>query len=278
MTDRYVLHHDGTWYYHLDGPNGYLRADLEAFADGQPMTPIRRGDRLTGWWATDRQAQLIQVVTPAPLRVTGYRLTRPEAESVLYPATLTPEQWEQRRHAGGEDDSTLWGLYERVTETGGTLTEEVSGPWLRLDGQPPPDDGHTWTARLPYVLSQYPEYLHLFPGHIGGFRDAMKALVKTLPRVDGAYEEHGRLHVTVKVPFDPPQEEPWRPRGARKDRTRPVLCTRYLTLDIPQRISGPNRAAAVAEWGRRRGEIVNTVAAAGVAACPHCSGAGWVET
>jgi hypothetical protein len=281
MTGRYALHHDGTWFYFL-GTSPWR--DAVPLADGEPMAPCET----PGWWSTAREGAEITIARPGAGTITGYRLHDPATASERYPLELAAGEYERRR--SDDEDDLLPQLYGAVREPGEPVTEPVVGPWLRLDGEPPPRDGRAWVASLPFELRRRAEYLHLFPGYMPGFRDAMEQVVKGLPGVRFAlparhfpnHPPHG-LEVTIEVPFDQPQGE-YRPARnqdgsvsrSRKGRTVPVLATRRLALTVPYRIDAANRAEAAAEWDRMEAEIRQAVAEASVAACSACMGRGWV--
>ena len=206
--------------------------------------------------------------------------------SAKYPLELSDEDYDQRRNL--DDDERVFALYSAVREPGKPAATEIEGPWLRLDGEPPPRDGRSWVASLPSELFQRREYLHLFPGYMPGFRDAMQQVIKSLPGVRFCLDSRtsgGSLEVTIEVPFDKPQSE-FRPRRnldgsvsrSRKGRTVPVMATRCLVIHVPYRIDAANRAAALAEWERREAEIRQAVADASIAACSACMGHGYVIT
>lgn len=263
--DRYALHHDGTWFYYL----GDQYEPVTVAADGEPMTATER----RGWFASTREAATVTITRPGFPVVTGYRLTDPDTASIRFPMTLTAAEYSSLRDGDDEGDPVT-GLYDRVTVPGEPRVEQFGGPWLRLDGEPPTADGRTWTAKLPFDLAYRSEYLHLFPGYMSGFRDAMCAAVKAMPRVQFCFDKDSGLDVTVTVPFSPP-----RTRAAGRGRRKvsvPEMATRHLHFTVPYRIDGPDRAAAAAEWDRLAAELAAEVEAATVTACGHCDGHGYV--
>lgn len=273
MSGGYVLHHEGTWSYYLGHAGGVPHAD------GEPMTAALR----SGWWSTRREDAVLAVVRQKSGTVTCYRLDDPDLASARYPLEVSEEEYDRRRNL--DDDERMFELYTAVREPGEAVSEEIAGPWLRLDGEPPPQDGRAWTASLPAELWQRPEYLHLFPGYMTGFRDRMEQVIRSLPGVRFCLKnDRGTgLDVTIEVPFDKPQAE-YRPAlnrdgsksRSRRGRTVPVTATRRLALDVPYRIDAASRAAAVAEWERREASIRAAVADASVAACSACMGHGYV--
>jgi len=248
------------------------------------MQPCERD----GWWSATHEATTISIVRPQGDRTVGYRICTPDAASARYPASLTRAEYDARCSESESEAELLSGLYERVTKPQPPTTEEVTGPWLRLDGTPPAQDGRSWVAKLPHELSYRPEYLHLFPGYMPGFREQMTELLKALPRVKYVFDwktggqVHG-LQVTLEAPFDRPVTEqvPALNRDgsrsrSRKPRTVTLTATRRLDLPVPYRLDAPNRAAAAAEWERREADLLAIIDGASVAACHVCRGHGYV--
>lgn len=282
VNERFVLRDDdGTWMYFLgdDIPPVYHGAPIVPEADGQPMTELLQ----PGWWATDHEATAITLRRPVPAKTVGYRLRSLSAKSEQFPAELTVDEW--RDH--GADRDLLWSLYTSVTEPQPDEILTVDGPWLRLDGSPPPvDDDRTWLARLPDALRNRPEYHHLVPGHMPGFRDHIEQLAKRHPRADIVLKDFQGvrgIHVTLRVPFDPPITEyrPARNRNgavsrSRKGKTVTVTAQRKLLLDVPDRITGATRADAAARWAELTAHYQALLDEAAVAACSHCRGHGYV--
>lgn len=285
MTGRYVLRHEDSWFYYLPEVAHSFPRGAEPRADGEPMTACAT----PGWWSAGHEGAEITIVTPGRGVITGYRLDDPATASERYPLELTEAEYDQWRDL--DDDELVFQLYSAVTVPGEPQAVPVDGPWLRLDGEPQPDDGRSWIAELPYELRYRTEYRHLFPGYLVGFRDAMGSIVKALPgvrfvlpakRYAGSSETVG-FDVTIEVPFDKPQSEYKPARNldgsrsrSRKGRTVPVLATRHLVLTVPYRIDAANRALAAAEWDRREAEIRAAVAEVSVAACSACMGHGYV--
>ncbi|NEA22641.1 hypothetical protein [Actinomadura bangladeshensis] len=285
MNDRFVLHDDGVWMYHLgaDIPTVYGGGLPVPEADGQPMI----GLQAPGWWATDHEAATITVRRSVPPATTGYRLRDDSAASTKFPAALTPDEWENH----DADRDLLWDLYTTVTEPQPDVVIAIDGPWLRLDGTPPPDDdSRTWVPRLPDALRNRPEYHHLFPGHMPGFRDHIKRLAERHRHVEHVFTDYqGRRGLTVilKVPFDQPVTE-YRPARnnngsvsrSRKGRTVTVYARRELLLDVHDRtvIQGDARAEAAARWDEQTAHYTALLDEASVAACSHCKGHGYVPS
>lgn len=63
---------------------------------------------------------------------------------------------------------------------------------------------------------------------------------------------------------------------SRKGKTVRVFARRELLLDVPERIPGENRAEAAACWDELTAQYQTLLDEAGVAACSHCRGHGYV--
>lgn len=275
---------DGRFAYHLPKPDtrDFKYAQVNGmFADGQPMTKLH-----SDWWATDdlQATRLTATAQPSP-KTTGYKLTDPAAESVRYPLTLTVEQWGERRDRGESD--TLWELYTSVTEDQPPLQHVYDGPVMVLEGREPPGpDELQWVANLPEVLARRPEYRHLFPGHIPGFRTHLHQVIKATPGIrhcfDG-YHGYTGLHVVIEVPFDKPRTR-WQANLSRRTskplksgRTVPVTVTRDLNLPVPASVPGETYEAALRNWEQQVEFWLSVVRDATVAACSACDGTGHVN-
>lgn len=262
----YMLHDEtaGCWWYHLPSTATYSRWDdavRSVRADGVEWT---RGERV-GWWAAPDQAGKVTVETVGRPPVVSYRLRDDydlNGVSVDLPQTLTPDEYAER--AGDYDDRTaVQRIYAEAYETvRGDAPIHVDtidlSDCVRLDGAPRPKlpDGADWVADLPATLREHREYLHLFPGHLDGFRKAVTERINGLPGVK-AYD-HSDWTVFVQ-----------------RDRTR-ELVKEGLVPRPPRRISGHDLAEAIAEWERLMSTYVDAVErAASGRVCPHCDGTGF---
>ena len=278
MTVYALKHPDGRWLYHLPKPDTFPNIrDISLAADGQPMAKLSRD-----WWATDREASRLTISGQPSPKTTGYRLTDPTAESVRYPATLSLEEWEDRRDREGD---TLWTLYTNVTEDQPRLEHVFEGPVVVLEGrEPPAPDEPQWVAQLPHALTERREYMHLFPGHIPGLDDHLMAAFKKMPYVDfvsANFQGRPGVHVSLKVPYDEPRTE-WRANTGRNGKPLKsgyrvqITVNRRLTLPVPLRVPGDTYEQALAVWHEQVAFWTGVVAEASVAACSHCDGKGFV--
>lgn len=277
MTVYALRHPDGRWLYHLPKPDTFPNIrDIGLAADGQPMTQLN-GD----WWATDHEATRLTISGQPSPKTTGYRLADPNAESVRYPATLTVDEWNERR----EHDENMWQLYTNVTEDQPRLEHVFKGPVVVLEGrEPPTPDEPQWVAQLPHALTERPEYKHLFPGHIPGLDDHLMAVFKGMPYVDFVginFQNRPGVHVSLKLPFDEPRTA-WRSNTGRRGQPLKsgyhvqVTVNRRLTLPIPSRVPGDTYEQALASWQQQIEYWTGAVKEASVAACSHCNGNGFV--
>lgn len=284
MTVYALKHPDGRWLYHLPipstlkTPGNQLRITkmTGVFADGQPMEELHGG-----WWATDHEATRLTATAQPGAKTVGYRLSDPNAESVRYPATLTLDEWHQRR----DTDENMWKLYTNVHEDQPPLEHVYDGPVVVLEGrEPPTPDEPQWVAQLPHALTERPEYKHLFPGHIPGLDDHLMTVFKGMPYVDFVginFQNRPGIHVSLKVPYDEPRTE-WRANTGRRGQPLKsgyhvqVTVNRRLTLPIPSRVSGDTYEQALASWQEQIEFWTGVVTQSSVAACSHCDGKGFV--
>jgi hypothetical protein len=285
VTVYALKHPDGRWIYHLPKPANFKTPGNQlriteltgVFADGQPMTQLH-GD----WWATDHEASRLTATAQPGAKTVGYRLSDPSAESVRYPATLTVEQWQERR----EVDEGVWQLYTNVHEDQEPLEHVYEGPIMVLEGrEPPTPDEPQWIAELPHALTSRPEYRHLFPGRIPGLRKHLHEVIKAMPGIrhcfDG-YDGFTGLHVVINVPFDKPQTR-WQADLSRRTgkplktgRNVQVTATRNLNLPVPADVHAPSYEQALKAWGEQVEFWLSVVQDAKVVACSACGGTGHV--
>lgn len=280
MTVYALKHPDGRFLYHLPKPatDDFRHAKVTGvYADGQPMQELH-----SGWWSAGQEAtRLTMVRQPDPI-TTGYLLNDVTAESVRYPATLTVEQWNERR----EYDDNLWQLYTSVREDQPAIEHVYDGPVMVLEGrQPPRPDEPQWIAQLPHALTERPEYKHLFPGRIAGLRAHVHKLIEAMPRVKycfNGYQDYTGLHVVIRVPYDQPRIE-WRPDTSRRTgkplktgRKVPVLVEHRIQLPVPADCHADTYEQALAAWDEQVAFWVSAVEEASVKACSACNGAGHI--
>lgn len=282
MTEKRVtllcLSHASAWYYFL--PPSWQTRTYRAEADdrSETLTPI---PDQPSWYAGTFQADRIARVEPSHPAVVRWELTDPAAESARFPRILTGEEWDARMRRGDEDDP--WperALYRAVTEDRPNTVTYLDGPWIRADGEPPPADGRTWVAELPYELSRHRELLHLFPGRLTGFREALAARLKRIPGVRDVFT-HSGFEVVVSVSYDPPRQS-WRgnplasgSRSRKRGREVEEQLTRRQTFSPPLEIPGATRAEAAAAWDEATAKFVTVVTdMASIRPCEACNGTG----
>lgn len=274
-----VFVHAGTAYHSFAHESQTFGSRTEVHADGVPARTVN------GWYVTGSPDTRFETVTTSPDRTVRWDLRDPLTASVRYPATVT----DLSEVADPDDEAdlhTAGRLYQRVTEPGDTTRTLIDLPVVRLDGEPAPDDGLLWQAALPHAITDRPEFVHLFPGVLTGYRTAVKGLLESLPTVKYAHNvrQQGSFDVTIDVPFDPlpAVTRPAPIPGGRKSRTQVVsvasLYSRRLTIDVPDRIEGATRADAVLAWHADLAVIREEVQAASFVACGTCKGTGRTET
>lgn len=260
---HFVLHHEGKFYYYVDTGWG---SQGSVFADGEQLE--RAAER--GWWIAGHEAKRIEVESPPTRKLLSYKLVEDVPASEKYPATLTLEQYAER----DEYDVKLSALYEGEYEEVPAKRSVVEETFKKLEGAPPPNDGHQYFASLPYELSNHPEYRHLFPGHLDGFRKVLAERLKELPGVS-AYDQ-STFSVYVVVNYDKPVDYfEVGPRGGRKKRTSHSVTRAIKGIRPPHRIEADNRADAVKKWDALMEQYVASVRrAVEVKLCSHCQGHG----
>ncbi|MER6253668.1 hypothetical protein ABT224_20160 [Streptomyces sp. NPDC001584] len=281
---RYALHlPDGRWAYYLPEPERAPGRRTGLFADG---TPLKRLEQLVdpkgNWYATDRHAERITATYQPTPKTLHYKLTDSTALSQRYPAKLSVEEWNERSDSAEE----YWNLYTPVTEDLPSVEFVYDGPYMPLVGREAPHYGTEprWRAELPHELTQYPEYRHLFPGHIPGLKDAVAARIKKTVRVQYCFVDHqgvSGVYVSFKVPFDdrrtrfvPDTGRNGQPK--KSGRTVRVFVDRRLQLPVPSAVYGPNFETALADWKAQIDFWTAQVTEASVAACSACDGTGHV--
>lgn len=278
MTVYALRHPDGRFLYHLPKPKDFPFNVTGVFADGQPMEKLP-GD----WWAAAFEASRLTITGQPHPKTLSYMLKAADAESVRYPATLTVDEYDERR----DSEENLWEFYSAVLEDQPAVEHVYDGPVMVLEGREPPGpDERQWIAQLPHALTERPEYKHLFPGRIPGLRTHLHHVIKSMPGIrhcfDG-YDGFTGLHVVVEVGFDKPVTR-WQADLSRRTskplktgRNVPVTVTRPLNLPVPADVSGATYEQALAAWEQQVEFWLSVVRDAGVRACSACNGTGHVD-
>lgn len=275
VPNDFMLHGPNGWYVHLR-QFGWS-SDSTLLANGEEMERVDSQHR--GWflWRTDSNnppSRLEELRRPYEKTV-SYRL--PEGTTVEgLKAEITPEQYGAMLGDDEELGDPRRSLYEPITETMTPDPQPIEVPARVLEGRPAPDDGLIWHASLPTELETRIEYLHLFPGYLADFRDAVKEALDAEPHVSAYKASSGgrSLKVTVTAAFDPPRHEYRKPLGGGRKRKVEVNTSRRYELRPPYRIEAESRDKAVAEWNRLVEEYVVEARALTVTACGHCEGTG----
>lgn len=259
---------EDVWFFYLRDGNNIVgsyqpeRHDVSALY-GEDEILETAGHASDGWWFVPRRAgdyvpdAIIWQHQPTK-EVVGYALSGTFAHltSERYPERLTAEEW--RAKAGDFDDPidpSYRAMYEPVSKPKEHERHEQRH-FLRLDGEPPPKDGRVWQAKLPYELANHIEYLHLFPGRLLGFTDAVKARLEGLSDLAIDFYTHGSApSIFVKVPGG-------NGYAYHNDAYR-----------VPASIEASNRAEAVVEWDRRL-DLIEADVRSKCEVCEHCQGTG----
>lgn len=286
MSIYCIAHPDGRYLYSVStgaarsswGPaNRLLYGKL---ADGTTVATNHLRDT---WYASENELASIVVETARPNETIGYKLNDSSALSVRFPEKLSPEEFQTRCD---EDDELFYSMYDRITQSVAPTRETFEGPWPVMEGREPPNPGEPrWIAKLPYELSQRPEYLHLFPGSIPGLKEHLHEVVKGLPRVEhcfDGYKNYTGLHVTVMVPYNPGMTNWVRYTGSsgkplKRGRNVTQHKRRVLQLPVPDRVTGENYEDALRKWDEQVQYWVGVVEDASVTACGHCMGDGFIN-
>ncbi|MGW1976463.1 hypothetical protein [Streptomyces sp. NPDC001889] len=279
--DRYAVRHtDGRWLYHLPNCTTLGSAPRTGiYADGQPMTRV--GGERSPWWSSAHQAERITVVCRPYPKAVRYVLSEPSVRSERYPDVLSAEEWDELR-----SDDTYSRFYDAITEEQPDQEVVYEGPFRVLHGdEPPSPDAPGWVARLPHSLTEHPEYLHCFPGHIPGLQAHLTSLIKPMRHVDYCFSgRDGKpdgLYVTIQVPFQQPVSR-WRPNLGRNGRELksgqqvPVLVRQEIHLPVADRVAGPDYATALSQREEQIRFWTGVVRDAAVRACNHCEGTGYL--
>lgn len=277
MTDKIIaLQHEGAWFYWLPEVRHWGGKAFRWAATAGPVQEDLRPHGRRGWWTGTFEAITLTAIQPQMDRVIGYRLKDPAAVSELFPWELSPERWTE---VG--DREVYHSLYEAITEPVEDVITVHEGPWLRADGPPPPEDGRTWTAQLPYDLAQHRELLHLFPGHLNGFRAAVAERLKEIPGVTNVFTSGGPVSVYAVVPYEPARTR-WQGailRNGERSKKRggqiQERLTRHEEFRISDTVAGADRTDAARRWDASMAAWVALVTEMATARpCGTCGGNG----
>jgi hypothetical protein len=276
-------------------PSWEGRTTTWSTADGS-LTLHRKSDANVGaadWYRTPGAPQLLTATRTGKQVRTGWKLDNPAAASDVYPEFVAEGS---RRD---EDTSAFTALYSPVYERAAdeVMTVGLDGMVVVAEGAAPaPADGLTYTANLLEELRRHPEVVHLFPGRLVGFREAVVEAINTQPYMhstggglfSGSHasvdrDRPGFVVAHRSVPYEPRHTRIVHDelgRGRRSRRGREVVESKRLDvrLQVPSAIAGKNRAEAVEKWHAAMAEILAEVEEALTSApCWHCQGTGVVS-
>lgn len=250
-----VLHQGADWFFNPTpkrGSSGVL------IGDGKPMES-ERGN----WWKTDASPDVIEWETTFSV-ATGYQLREGIEPSTQFGPTMTVEDW-----TALSEDAPERALYEAIREQR-TRREVDDSARVQLEGSPAPDDGLSWVAELPFEIRNHTEFLHLFPGRLFGFPEALAEQLSALPGVS-AYPKTP-FSCYARIP------DPRPPKSRRKADRRGVLTVEVkFSRPVPQVIAGDDRASATDVWNKTLLEFIAEIDTVGAVLCEHCEGSGYIQ-
>lgn len=263
-----VLHHETTWFYFLPSSYSTVTWFAEAGDQTEQLVPTRKAR----WFSASFLAERIKKRVASAPKTVGWKLKDKSTVSARFPLVLTLAEWDAR-DIDDDDDALEASLYSRITEPQPDQETVLEGPWLVTDGEPAPTDGRSWTAKLPYELQHHSELLHLYPGAMGGFREALVVRLNQIPHVT-AYN-HAEFSVYTKAPYEPPTFS-WTGKGRAKRQVQDHM-TRHEVWHPPREIQGANREAAAALWDATMTKYLQKATdMATIRPCSTCRGAGVV--
>lgn len=271
---------DGFWVY------AQCYGDTVLHVNGRPAKARETMFAQRDWWWSPDEPKTLHLVGPPTREVVAYAL--PEGVTTPLGSPITPDQRQELFNDDGEPLEPWARLYESVSEPREPKVTDLPVPMMLLPGAPAPlDDKRVWVAQLPFEIREHREYLHLFPGHMPGFK---KALLEYLggsgwagrgqvPGVDCQEESQPPrgLKITRTVTFEPSLTTTRRVRGRRRSEQVQRTVTRTLLLHVPDSVKGQNRAEAAERWDALWAKALELVEQSNVKACGHCEGRGWLS-
>lgn len=194
-----------------------------------------------------------------------------------------------RRQEGHDRDACLtcgmfWSTYtlSKLPPVPHEQVFDVSD-WAPMTGEPDPDTSRTWTVSdLSHLAVYGPHTAHLWPGVMGGFRDAVVAALKAHPARTGEVYDHdrkGEVSVFGSVKWDRPRPRERhsgeRGRGPFFER---VAVTWHHAEVVPFGLAASTKADALAGWDAAVAKWVDRFMPpvdGPITACSHCAGKGY---
>lgn len=263
----------------------YARAysDTVLHVNGKPAQP-REFSVQSDWWWTADEPKTLELVGPPTREVVGYDL--PDGVSTPEGSPITVERWRELHDEDGDPIHQWVRLYCSVTEPREPKVTELPAPMMLVPGVPPAQaDSRVWVAELPFELRERSEYRHLFPGHMPGFKTALKDYLGgpgwdrgQVPGVDCYDDRESRaLSIRRTTSYEPTLTTTRKQPGRRKVQTVPRTVERRLLLLAPDSVKGRNRADAAERWDALWAKALELVGASNVKACGRCEGRGWLS-
>lgn len=295
--------------YHLTAPDGkhyYLTEKMGSgfyppclVGDGTELSVHTSKSYGTIWYVSDSPISTFEKKHADRVEITKYTLKDTSAASVKYPLEISTQDYNERTDDSEDEDAPECALYEPVKVTIPGNTEKLNVELIDLDGPPPPPDQRIWVAALPYELTRHKELLHLFPGHLAGFRSAVAEAINA--RLGGYRpgllgQRYGRsgeggcevgrdgvISAWRYVEYSPRQTRLVHNigRSGRKltsTHEQPQLTRVTIELRIADRIPGKNRAEATEIWDQELATLVDKIVNdLKPYICWHCGGKGFVS-
>lgn len=198
-----------------------------------------------------------------------YTLTALDLLGPNTPATITLARY-------GELSEALQEFYRR-TYLRSTEKHEIDVSGHRpLRGDAPPEDlPRNWVPNA--LVGLYgPQASHLLPGHLSGFRQHMKDMLKAQPGVSDVYDhlDSKSLKFNIRTYWDPPRTTT--AGKGRMARTTQTWVTHSIVVPCIDLVGGATLADALIRWDLQAQEILRLMREySTTTTCGHCNGNGY---
>lgn len=270
----------GYWYLIPDDNHGWSQATWTGIdADGNEVPTVPNAEQYAKWlWCPVVLSAIVRRL-PGKTTILDYELNGTVGPTEANPQVISTEEYQRRNKAEDFEGITTRIYQARKSERGPDEAERFEVSSVELVGAPPWVGGNeiqglTWKADLPSALRERTEYMHLFPGHLNGVRNAAKKYLDSLDGVQ-VLDYDSKWKVTLRL-WNP---TPPKPKTGRGSRTTPKRTYRTIEIPIPRppaSIAGTSRDEALAEYqaylDRAEAIIANRHR------CPTCNGTGYTQT
>lgn len=272
--------------FNMDSSYGADRQNVTWTSAAGTVIATGESGKLRRWHASAEPVGDVTVSTPNPPKLVSYRLRDLETASAKYTEAMTIER---HKELFGNYSNLYEGVYEDQPDQ--TLTFPSTDFVIIDDAEAPEEDGLTWSVNVRDGLARHPEFLHLHPGVLIGFRKAIRDEVRSRVGYTGhlfaengcSEDDGGRLRAWRTVPYEPRRtkfvHDTSRRTGNKLKSGRQVPEAKRLEVWVatPDHIPGRNRADAKRRWNEEleaiASEIVDMLEPA---PCWHCKGTGVV--